>query len=255
MVKKLLPGSEPLFIEGSKTGVLLLHGFTSTPYEMKPLAKYLESTGYSISIPLLKGHGTRPEDLLECKWYDWFEDTKKALFQLRKHCTKIIAVGLSTGATLALHLAAHYQLEGVAGLSPALILKEKKLKLLPLALHVKKYSHKKGGPDISDPIARQQAVTYHKTPLRSVREILHLYAHLKMDLPDIYTPVLLIQSQKDHVVDMKSAEFIYDKISSTEKHFLKLKESYHVLTLDVEKEIVFREVASFIQRCVEPSED
>lgn len=244
---KLIPGSEPVFIEGNTTGILFIHGFTGSPYDMKPLSEYFGKQGYTLSVPLLKGHGTKPDDLLDCKWYDWFNDVKEALFKLRQKCKKIIVVGLSTGGTLALHLAAHYQVEGVVALAPALILKEKKLKLLPIACWFKKYQYKKDGPDISDEEARKKAVTYDKTPLKTVRELLGLYDHLKRDLQDIYTPVLIIHSIQDHVVDIKSAEYIYQKISSPDKHFLKLEKSFHVLTLDVEKEIVFREVEKFIK--------
>ena len=250
MTKKLIPGSEPVNFEGSSTGILFIHGFTSSPYEMKPLSKYLMKHKYTFSIPLLKGHGTNPKDLINCRWYDWFDEVKETLFEMRKRCKKIIVVGQSTGASLALHLAAHYQVEGVAALAPALILKEKKLKLLPIASIFRKYQNKPNGPDISDAEARKKAVTYDKTPLKTVRELLDLYKHLKVDLPDIYTPVLLIHSAQDHVVDIKGAEYIYEKISSPDKHFLKLKDSFHVLTLDREKEIVYREIDNFISRIV-----
>lgn len=246
MDKKILPGSEPLYIEGNKTGVLLLHGFTGSPYEMKELGRYLGKKGYSISIPLLTGHGTIAKDLKNCKWYDWFEDSKQALFKLRKNCSKIIVVGLSTGASLALHLAAHYQVEGIVALSPALILKNKISRLLPFIPPIITYRYKKGGPDISDNEARAKAVTYNKTPIKAAKQILKLYDHLKMDLPEIYVPTLIIQSEQDHVVDFKGAQWIYEHISSKEKQFLKLQKSYHVVTLDVEKEIVFREVEQFI---------
>lgn len=245
---KIIPGCEPVFVQGNSTGVLFIHGFTGSPYEMKPLSDYLSPKKYTMSIPLLKGHGTNPDDLIGCKWYDWFTDVKQALFEMRKTCKKIIVAGLSTGATLALHLAAHYQVEGVVALAPALILKEKKLKLLPIASWFKKYQHKKDGPDISDVDARRKAVTYDKTPLKAVKELLGLYDHLKMDLNDIYTPVLIIHSGQDHVVDIKGSEYIYQSVSSVDKHFLKLDKSFHVLTLDVEKEIVFREVEKFIVR-------
>jgi carboxylesterase len=248
MIKKLIPGSEPVYFEGNSTGILFIHGFTSSPYEMKPLSKYLKKHKYTLSIPLLKGHGTDPSDLIGCRWYDWFEEVKEILFEMRKNCKTIVVVGLSTGATLALHLAAHYQIEGVVALAPALILKEKKLKLLPLASFFKKYQNKRNGPDISDDEAKKNAVTYDKTPLKTVKELLNLYSHVKIDLPDIYTPVLIIHSSRDHVADIKGAEYIYDHIKSSDKNFLKLEKSYHVLTLDVEKEIVFRETAGFIGR-------
>jgi len=156
--------------------------------------------------------------------------------------------GLSTGATLALHLASHYQVEGVAALSPALFLKSRLAKLLPFIPILYPYRSKKEGPDIADPQAREAAVAYDKMPLKAAREAIKLYAHVKMDLPEIYVPTLIIQSEKDQVVDMKSAQWIYDHISSKEKQFLKLHESHHVITLDVEKKIVFREVEHFIQK-------
>jgi carboxylesterase len=247
-VDKILPGSEPVFIKGSEIGILLLHGFTGSPYEMKELGIYLSSKSYTISIPLLKGHGTSPKDLNKCTWYDWFEDAKQALFDLRKSCKTIIVAGLSTGATLALHLAAHYQVEAVAAFSPALFLKQKLTRILPYFPLIYPYSNKKNGPDIFDEQARAKAITYNKIPLKAVRQALELYAHLKMDLPEIYVPTLIIQAEKDHVVQMKSAQWIYDHISSKEKQFLKLQKSYHVITLDIEKKIVFRETAQFIEK-------
>jgi len=244
--KNIMPGAEPVFIEGSEFGLLILHGFTSSPYEMKYLIEYISKNKYTISAPLLSGHGTSPEELAKYGWAEWHDDAKKALFNLRKKCKRIIAIGLSTGATLALHLAAHYQLEGVVAISPALFLKEKKTVLLPILPPFIKYRKKKNGPDIFDDSERKQAVTYQKTPIKAAKEVLKLYDHVKMDLVDIYTPLLIIQSKKDHVVDFKSAEYIYDHVSATEKHFLKLEKSYHVITLDIEKEIAFREIEQFI---------
>lgn len=128
---KIMSGAEPVYTLGNNRGVLLLHGFTGSPYEMKELGELFQKKGFSVSIPLLAGHGTSEKDLKKCKWYDWFEDAKNALFDLRKRCKSIVVIGLSTGATLALHLAAHYQLEGLVALSPAIILKNKFTRLLP----------------------------------------------------------------------------------------------------------------------------
>ncbi len=242
----IIPGAEPVEIAGNEYGILLLHGFTSSPYEMKYLIKLLKGKGFTIAAPLLKGHGTKPEDLADCKWYDWFEDAKQALFKMRKTCDKIVVIGLSTGASLALHLAAHYQIEGVVALSPALFLKEKKAKFVFYVPSIIKFRKKKNGPDIRDEAEKQKAVTYHKTPLSAAREVMHLYEHIKMDLPDMYSPLLVIQSRQDHVVDFKSAEWVYEHSSSSVKQFLKLEKSYHIITLDVERDIAFREILTFL---------
>lgn len=243
---KILAGAEPIYKKGNSVGVLLLHGFTGSPFEMRETATLLQEKEYTISVPLLKGHGTKVEDLENCKWIEWFNDSKAALFELRKTCKKIFVIGLSTGASLALHLAAHYQVEGVIALSPALFLKGKITRLLPYVPSFIRYRNKKGGPDILDPSARKSAVSYRKTPIRAAKEVLRLYSHVKMDLPDIYAPVLIIQSSQDHVVDERGAQWIYDHIASQDKQVLKLDKSFHVITMDVEKNIVNREIETFI---------
>ena len=244
--RKIMPGCEPVFSKGNDTGILLLHGFTGSPYEMKELGERLQGKGYTVSIPLLRGHGTAPADLADCTWYDWFEDTKTALFELRKKCSTVIAAGLSTGASLALHLSAHYQLEGVAALSPALILKNKFSAIIPYLPIFFPYRYIKSNPDISDAKVAAEVVKYRKAPLKAVREVIKFYTHLKMDLAEVYTPTLIIQANQDHVLDPRGAQWVYDHISSKEKKRLKLSKSFHVITLDVEKKIVFREVERFI---------
>lgn len=244
--KKIMPGCEPIFQKGNKTGVLLLHGFTGSPFEMKPLADSLIQDGYTVSVPLLCGHGTNHDDLLKCKWYDWFNNVKEALFEMRKNCKKVIVCGLSTGGSLALHLAAHYQIEGIVALAPGLVLKEKKSILLPFVAPFKKYRSNNSGPDISDSEMKKKIPVYTKTPLKAALEIVRLYEHLRMDLPEIYSPLMLAHSRNDHVVDFKSSELIYENVSSKNKRFLKLEKSYHIITLDIEQKILFREIKKFI---------
>ena len=97
---KIMPGCEPVFREGNKTGVLLLHGFTGSPYEMKELGAHLEEKGYTVSIPLLKGHGTTPGDLIGCNWYDWFEDSKKRCLNCVKHAAMLLLSACLPGPAL-----------------------------------------------------------------------------------------------------------------------------------------------------------
>jgi carboxylesterase len=247
----------PVFKSGNETGILLIHGFTSGPHEMKPLGDELAEEGYTISIPLLPGHGTTPEELGECTWMDWFSHVKQALFDLRKKCGVIIVVGQSMGGTLALHTAAHFQVEGVASLATGLILKEKKAKLLRIAAVFKQYRKKKNGPDLRDEAERIRLIpfSYNKTPLKAILQLKKLFEHVYLDLPEIYTPVLLIHSINDHVTDYRGSEDVYKEISSENKKILKLTDSYHVLTLDIEKQIVYREIKNFVKQIIDSSKD
>ena len=228
-------------------GVLLFHGLTACPSELKELAQKLNKKGLTVRAPLLPGHGTHPKNLRETAWQDWFQEAKKNLFEMRKKCKKIIVGGLSTGASLAMHLSAHYQVEGVIALSPGIFLKSKMIKLLPILRPFLRYYRKKNGPDISDAEARRNSLGYNKIPIKSILEAQKLYKHLQEDLADIYIPLFIAQSLNDHVVCFEGAEYIYHNVSSLNKRLLRLEKSYHVITLDVEKDIVTREVLKFVE--------
>ena len=125
MSMKILPGCEPIFKKTSSRGCLLLHGFTSCPFELRLLGDYLQDEGYTVSIPLFPGHGTSPKDMKKYKWMDWYQSAKEALFELRKTCQTVYVIGLSMGGSIALHLAAHYEVDGIVALAPGLYLKNK----------------------------------------------------------------------------------------------------------------------------------
>ena len=244
MKSKILPGCEPIFKKNSSTGCLLLHGFTSCTFELRLLGDHLQNEGYTVSIPLLPGHGTTPKDLKHRSWVEWYEASKKALFELRKVCKTVYVIGLSMGGSIALHLSAHYEIDGIVALAPGLYLKNK-FSFLSHILHpIYPYSKKWFGPDIN---ADVETITYDKIPVKSLSELLSMFRHLRDDLIDINSPILIIYAEQDHVIDAKSAKEIYKKVSSKNKRILSLKKSFHIITLDVEKEQVFRETLNFLK--------
>jgi carboxylesterase len=247
METTILAGAEPLFVDGDSTGILLIHGFTGSPYEMKTLAELFIKRGNTVSVPLLCGHGTKAEDMLDCSWYDWFSNAKDALFELRKKCSTVYVAGLSMGGSLVLHLAAHYQVEGVIALAPGLILVDKRIGLIKYVMPFIKLKKKKGPRADINSEEKDKTVNYDRIPLKSTLELVELFKHLEMDVPEIYAPLFIAHSQNDHVVAFESSEIIYNKVSSKNKQFLRLTESYHVLTLDKEKDILFREISKFIK--------
>ncbi|MFW9951253.1 MAG: alpha/beta hydrolase [Candidatus Thorarchaeota archaeon] len=239
-----MPGCEPIFKQNSDTGCLLLHGFTSCPFELRQLGDQLYNEGYTVSIPLLPGHGTAPQDLKRQSWTDWYEASKQALFELRKMCQTVYVIGLSMGGSIALHLAAHYEVEGIVALAPGLYLKNKLSFLSHVLYPFYPYSKKWFGPDIR---ADVETITYDKIPVKSLSELLRLFRHLKDDLTDINAPLLIIYAKQDHVINGKSAQEIYQRISSKNKRILSLQNSYHIITLDLEKDQVFRETINFLR--------
>lgn len=100
----LVPGTEPAVVEGSATGVLLLHGYTGSPWEVRPLVPVVQQLGWTCALPVLAGHGTSVDDLEQTSWHDWLGSASTATRWLEKRCQRIHIVGLSMGGLLALSL-------------------------------------------------------------------------------------------------------------------------------------------------------
>ena len=101
-----MQGVEAIFInKNSKTGVLMLHGFSSTPRQFRELGAYLAEKGFNVSAPIIAGHGTSPEDFMKTSPKDWTKSTKDAYFELKNISEKVFIIGNSFGSNLGLWLA------------------------------------------------------------------------------------------------------------------------------------------------------
>ena len=68
----------------SGKAVLLIHGMTGAPGEMKFLAKRLHRRGCSVAAPLLAGHGVDEANLLKTTWRDWLDTVREGHARLRR---------------------------------------------------------------------------------------------------------------------------------------------------------------------------
>jgi len=238
---------QPIYVEGTQKGILMLHGLTASPDDFRDYAERFVSKKYTVSVPLLAGHGTNIQNLEKTKWQEWYADVKTAYMSLTEKCDQIIVIGQSIGGALALHLAARYKIDGLVLLAPGLFFKNKATMALPLLSLVKKYINKRNGPDIKNEVSKKRAISYTKMPLRSISETAHLFEQIKNELHIVFTPVLIFHSIYDHVIDYKSSEYIFNHISSKCKRLITLRNSYHILSLDNEKNIILKEIISFIK--------
>jgi carboxylesterase len=246
-VKNILPKAEPVFLHGNDTGFLFIHGFTSSPFEGRAICEWVHANyGFTVSAPLLPGHGTEPKDLINIKWMDWFNSVREKYSELESVCTRTIVCGQSMGGALALKTAAYFQIAGLITLAGAAFLKDWRLKFLPVARHIFTYQYKSKGPDICDKEVKPLIPSYSKYPIRSIEEVLKLLQETRRDLPKINCPALLIHSKKDRTVHFGNLDYIYDRISSEKKEKVVLSKSYHLISLDVEKDIIYKKINYFI---------
>lgn len=247
----ILEKSMPFFFKEANTGALLIHGFTGTPNEMKDLGEFLAKNGITSMGILLPGHGTNVKDLLKVKWLDWDNAVTESLKKLKEICDKIFLIGLSMGGTLALHQGINpdSKIKGIVIMNtPIFKLGNYLVKLVPILKYIIKYAKKKG-KSVKDVLMEQNIMGYNKHPLHGVAELLKLMKHVKNELNLIKVPVLIMHSKLDPTVSWKNAENIYKNISSIDKEIIYFYNSYHVLTMDNDKDEVFKKILNFIKKC------
>ena len=101
-------GSFGVFEKRGDAGVLLAHGITGAPSEMKPLIRKLTGAGFTVACPQLAGHCSTLKELKQTRWTDWYGTLETSLRMLRAQCSQVFVAGLSTGALLVLKLAADH---------------------------------------------------------------------------------------------------------------------------------------------------
>jgi carboxylesterase len=239
------PEAEPFSAEGNDIGVLVQHGFTGCVQSMRPLAEHLAAAGFTVRSPRLPGHGTAVEDMATRAWEEWVGTAEETLKGLLDRCRKVFLTGLSMGGTITLYLGAKYA-GRVAGLMPinaAVSLNPLLMPLLPVAKHLLKAIPGVGG-DIKDPDARE--MSYDKVSLHAADELRQLMKLTKAELPQVVDPILIFSSRKDHAVPPRNSSYIFEHVGSQDKELQKLENSYHVATLDNDKELIFRREVEFI---------
>ena len=183
------------FLEGGKTGVLLIHGCTGSPTEMRWIGDYPHAPRVSVSGPLLPGHGTTPEAMNCCRWTDWTGHVEATLADLRARCTRVFVGGLSMGSLLTLHLAAKFSdLPGAIVYSPAVWTTTSKVYLTPIARHFVAFQPKSADSDLMDPQANRQLWCYAVDPVGAAAELLKLILDVRRSLPRSFCPVIIIHA-------------------------------------------------------------
>jgi carboxylesterase len=227
---------------------LLLHGFTGSPAEMEGLANFLRDQGCAVAVPTLPGHATQPDDLRNVPYQKWIEMSEYAFDDLRQAYSTIFVIGQSMGGSLALHLAAHHQFAGVVTLAAAL--------RLPLSLEIASYvlapfvpvRYKRNGSDVNDHNGKAQLKNYDRYPMSAVRQLMRLLRQVRAELPAVTTPILAIHSPSDHVVPFDNLGLLMRKIKSPVREQMVVENSYHVLTVDYDRQIIFDKIRTFITK-------
>ncbi len=246
--------------------VLLLHGLISTPAEFSVIRSPLQAAGLNVVAPALLGYSAETSPSAN-PWQHWLAAAGEELLQLSAQGPVFVG-GLCIGAVLALALAEQYP-DRIAGLilySPTLFYDGwglsrwrmfRHLGYLPGLRNVVKLTEREPfgvkNPHIRRWIAREMQekslsnAGAAQLPMWAVHEAERLIRHVRRQADRITRPTLVLHAREDEVASLRSAEFIMERIASPDKQLVVLENSYHMITLDNDRQQVSAETIRFVR--------
>lgn len=256
------------FLEGDSRGVLLIHGLTGTPTEMRMLGKGLNKAGFTVHGMQLAGHCGDVDDLLATGWRDWYASVQRAADAMLTKVDTLFVGGLSMGALLALKLAADRpgQIAGVgvygatfrydgwsvpwtANLSFLLPLFKR------LGIGRDRAFLEQPPYGLRDERLREQVSAAMRSgdstmagllgnPWHSLADLYLLSAQVRRQLRDVTSPCLVAHASNDDIASVRNAELVLREVNAPAELLL-LEDSYHMITIDKERRTLIDRSARF----------
>jgi len=258
-------------LRGGRAGVLLIHGLTGTPAEMRFVGKGLNRAGFTVYGMQLAGHCGSEADLLKTGWRDWTRSVVEGADRLRREVDHLFVAGLSMGSVLALNLAIErpqwvdglglygstffydgWTIPRVARLSFMLplvcgmgLFKQRRfMESFPYGIKDERVRMRIAGAMLD---GQSEAAGLPGNPWPSLAEFHKLVWHVRPRLQDVRAPALIMHAADDDIASVRNARLVERRITGPSETVL-LNDSYHMITVDGERDKVIARSADFFTR-------
>ena len=209
----IMPGAEPYSMGpiDAQIACALVHGFTGSPYEMRPFAERLAARGVHVDVPLLPGHGTSVEDMSRTSFPDWVAGAEAAYLGLAARHRRTFVLGFSMGGLIALMLASRHNVDGIVVVSAPLRIRDPRARFLPLIALVRKYEPPT--PPASPPemgVEERRTVSYSQKPVVCIQSLMRLMQAVKAETPRVQAPLLAVYGANDRTAPPEDGQWIID---------------------------------------------
>jgi carboxylesterase len=255
-------------LPGGRLGFLLIHGLGGTPLELRYVAHGLAQAGHTVHVPQLAGHCGTVEELKATGWLDWYTSVENEHDRLKARCDAVIVGGLSMGSILALHLAAT-RTETVSGLAlyaPSLWLDgwgvpwhAALFKLITMKWCADLFSfaerHPWGVKDVRLRALIERAIKSGDSsragvaamPGRLMLELRWLVQRVKEEIAHVRQPALIVHPREDDRASLRNLHYLQSSLGGLTETVV-LDDSYHLVTLDRQRQIVVARTLEFAAR-------
>ncbi|MCX5712722.1 MAG: alpha/beta fold hydrolase [Candidatus Omnitrophica bacterium] len=264
------------FLKGtSDKAVLFIHGITGTPSEMRYQAKALNKAEFNVMCNALPRHCSTLGELKKATWNEIADACEHDLLTLNNDYRKVFVGGISMGAVMSVHLAFKHphRVSGIIALAPTLFYDGRALHkgqvLMDLVWHIPVIRNmidiRESWPyGLKDEELRSQIERFYRGaiakkfdnkallfgspffPLSCLYQHHILAKRVKKELPQVKNPILILHAKEYDRTRSKNARYLYDHIGSADKNLIELENSYHMVTIDLDKDRVAQEMIAFL---------
>jgi carboxylesterase len=260
-------------LPGHRNCVLLLHGLSGNPLEMQHLSKRFHNEGFAVHCPTIPGFGfgTRVNAFDSGTWEEWLASVVAEFDRLRYRYERVSVGGLCIGAVLALKLASlrSRDIASLALISTTLAYDGWAMPwysfLVPLGYHTP-LRYRISWPErepfgVKNLRLREwikRAMAEHgdspagaaRLPLSGIHQAKRLIRDVRRNIKHVTSPALVLHAFDDDVASTKSAEFVARHVGSEHVRTVLFRDSYHMLTIDNDKDLVADEAIAFVRQHV-----
>ncbi len=248
-------------------GVLLIHGLTGVPAEMKWVGKALNKKGYTVYAPLLAGHGVDEATLIKTGWRDWLDSVLVAANDFRPNVDALFSAGICVGGKLGMMAAKeqpdlfkanalysacfrydgwnvpfHYKVLSYLPLWTAQIPFFKDIQFAETpSIGIKDERLRKAMQRLST------EGVLDDFPVPALKEMLSLSKAFKKSLPQMSTPAVIMHAREDDLSHPRHSIYI-DKHMAAPHELHWLEDSYHMIHVDREHEKVADLTAAYFEK-------
>jgi carboxylesterase len=247
-------------------GVFLIHGLGGTQYDLGSMHKRLKNAGFVTHSLTLPGHGTNPLDLAGVTAEDWVEAVIAKYREVRDQHPKVHVMGMCMGALLAAVVAQRekHAKGNLVMLAPPVFIDGWATPwyrgLRPLLYHVPGLGRRMKIEE-EDPFGikneqlraivkakfeRGENFHYQWVPLECLRQVDRLRAIVMKSAKEIRCPTLVVHAREDELTSLRSANFVVEQIGGGRARMVVLEDSYHMICVDNDREIVAKNVLEFV---------
>lgn len=228
-----------------KEGILMLHGFTGNPNQFRKLAKDLNMEGYTVHVPVYKGHGGEPEEIVGTSVEEWYKGAKEGYEKLKDSgCEKIHIVGVSVGGVFGLKLAEEKEVDKLVTISTPF----KKVTQKDLKKRIREYAYVyKKMQGIDEKEIEKETKKLEKEIKKITEELNEFVVDVIKGKQEIKSKLVVMQGMKDEKLYVDSFSKIKKELKKNIQKVLAFEESDHLLIIGKEKEQVRNEIMAIFK--------